>query len=376
MREEFCRAYGGEPASFDARCAGGHGCSTLAADTAWWFCDSQKCDVVYFFETGDRTFLKAHLRVPVGVKEKAGDRPLCYCFGHSVASIKEELRTKGRSNALEYIRAKMKAPGCRCETENPSGSCCLGSVAKGIKIAQEELTTNDSEREPAMTPSRPPSNRGELIAKIGTIFSAIMASACCWLPLVLLAVGVSGAGIAATLERYRPLFIVVTISFLAAAFYFTYRPRMIAGAGHGCCVPDSSAGGGGDAARCTTDRKGRFGMMAMNKVMLWAVTLLAVAFLLFPKYVGFVLASREAADEIVVESPLVANTTIAIEGMTCEGCAVALQRRLKEVPGVLNARVDYANKQVVVSTQSCCAFPTDEITQAVEDSGFVVVSLR
>jgi hypothetical protein len=34
-----------------------------------------------------------------------------------------------------------------------------------------------------------------------------MASSCCWLPLILLDVGVSGAGIVSTLEAYHPLFI-------------------------------------------------------------------------------------------------------------------------------------------------------------------------
>lgn len=373
LNEEFSREFSdGEQAFCDTKSNGDSGCSPLGDNTGWRFCDSQECDVVYFSETSDRTFLKSQLRVPVGVKEKAGDQPLCYCFGHSVGSIKHELRTKGRSDALEDIRAKMKDPGCRCETENPSGSCCLGSVAKGIKIAQEELTLNDSEIDPTGTPTRQPSNRGELIAKIGTVFSAIMASACCWLPLLLLAVGVSGVGIAATLETYRPLFIVVTFGFLAAAFYFTYRPKRTAtGTGHGCCSPASAAVGIANADCCDSAQKGRFGMMAMNKVMLWAVTVLAVAFLLFPNYVGFLLANRNTASKTVVESPLVANTNIAIDGMTCEACAVALQSRLKDVPGVLDARVDYANKQAVVSTESCCPFPKDDILKAIEESGFV-----
>ena len=112
-------------------------------------------------------------------------------------------------------------------------------------------------------------------------------------------------------------------------------------------------------------------MMAMNKVMLWAVTVLAVAFLLFPNYVGFLLANRDRASKTVVESPLVANTTIAIDGMTCETCAVALQSRLNGVPHVLNARVDYSNKQAIVSTESCCPFPKDDILKAIEESGFV-----
>jgi len=182
------------------------------ADAEYRFCHATDCDVVYY--GNGQTFTKSQLNVPVGIKETTGERPLCYCFGHSVASIKRELQTKGHSDALDDIRRKMENPGCRCETENPSGLCCLGSVTKGITTAQEELEMSEPVVPPTNKASHSLSSRGETIAKVGTVVSAIVASSCCWLPLVLLAVGVSGAGIASTLEAYRPLFIVVTFSFL------------------------------------------------------------------------------------------------------------------------------------------------------------------
>lgn len=111
-------------------------------------------------------------------------------------------------------------------------------------------------------------------------------------------------------------------------------------------------------------------MMTVNKVMLWGVTLLAVLFLFFPKYVSFFLESRKAESESTATSPLITKTTIAIEGMTCEGCSVALERAIKGVSGVLSAKVDYKNKQVVVSTEACCPFPKDEILKAVENAGY------
>ncbi len=318
--------------------------------------------MVYFAEEEDTQFTKSQLKVPVGVKETSGERPLCYCFGHSVGSIKEQLGVKGRSDALEDIRAKMKAPGCHCETSNPSGSCCLGSVTKGIRIAQEEMRMNDLNVTPAST-AKSSTGRGEKVAKIGTVVSAIMASACCWLPLLLLAVGVSGAGIAATLETYRPLFMVVTFGFLGAAFYFTYRPKKAAAeTGHDCCPTDSAVA---DDC-CAPTGKHRFNMMALNKVMLWGVTVLAVAFLFFPSYVGLLFGTNDAA--AVTED--MNRAVFQIEGMTCEGCATTVAQVIRQVPGIVAVDVNYEKGQAVVGVKPGNPIPKEEILTALKKAGY------
>lgn len=142
-----------------------------------------------------------------------------------------------------------------------------------------------------------------MIAKIGTVVSALMASSCCWLPVLLLAVGVSGAGIASALDAYRPLFMTVTFGFLGMAFYFTYRPRRAVNAAADCCsVPAEAIG------------KRRLNMMEFNKVMLWTVTLMAVVFLFFPQFVtGLIGMGR---DKLTAD---MTHTEIEIVGMTCYG---------------------------------------------------------
>jgi copper chaperone CopZ len=314
------------------------------AEAEYRFCDAKDCNVVYFGH--GRTFLKSQLKVAVGVKETGGERPLCYCFGHSIATIQEELRTKGRSDALEDIRKKMKDPGCACEVTNPSGSCCLGPVGRGMETARAELH--------GTTPGK---GRAETLWKAGTVLSAILASSCCWLPLVLLAFGVSGAGIAGALDAYRPLFIAATVVCLTAAFYFTYRPRRLAWASDDCCATASPAS------------KRRFTMMTMNKGMLWGVTLLAAAFLFFPNYMRFFLAGG-GTGQPAVNSPLIRTTTFSVEGMSCAGCSVLVEKSIKEVPGVLSVRVDYDRKRALVATEACCPVPVEPIVQALDKAGY------
>lgn len=114
--------------------------------------------------------------------------------------------------------------------------------------------------------------------------------------------GVSGAGMTQALETYRPVFMAVTFGFLGFAFYLTYRPRHAAGGTAADC--------GGPAV---TTGKWRFNMMTMNKVMLWAVTAIAVVFLFFPQYVTGLFAEDT---EITAD---MTRMVLRVEGMTCEG---------------------------------------------------------
>lgn len=101
------------------------------------------------------------------------------------------------------------------------------------------------------------------------------------------------------MERFRPLFMTVTFGFLGAAFYLTYRPRQ--------SPPDSAPEGSAPAA---TRGRSQSTIMTLNKLMLWAVTIIAIVFLFFPQAVTGLFAP---GDEFTADMD---RTVIAIEGMT------------------------------------------------------------
>ena len=71
------------------------------------------------------------------------------------------------------------------------------------------------------------SRRTGLVTVGGSVLAALIASACCWLPLLLVTFGVSAAGVSAQFESVRPYFLALTAVLLGAGFYFSYfRRRM------------------------------------------------------------------------------------------------------------------------------------------------------
>lgn len=100
----------------------------------WYFCKEPECDVVYFSDDG-RLIDKASLKTRVGVKENEAPRPVCYCFGHTVESIREEIERTGRSSVVAEVAAKVKAGDCACETLNPEGICCLADLGRAVNEA-------------------------------------------------------------------------------------------------------------------------------------------------------------------------------------------------------------------------------------------------
>jgi len=114
---------------------------TRLLDASYFFCRGMSCDVVYFTADGESVFTKPDLTVPVTQKDPGDAVPVCYCFGHTRASIYDEIRRTGTSTVVADITRRVQAGECACERTNPQGSCCLGNVSQAVKHGLAFFTT-------------------------------------------------------------------------------------------------------------------------------------------------------------------------------------------------------------------------------------------
>jgi hypothetical protein len=110
------------------------------------FCPEPECDVVYFDTRSDSVFRTTDLTVRVGVKAREDPVPLCYCFGYTLADIRQDLASRGTSDIPALITAEIKAGHCACEVKNPQGTCCLGNISQTIKNIPKPSSATLSKR--------------------------------------------------------------------------------------------------------------------------------------------------------------------------------------------------------------------------------------
>jgi hypothetical protein len=82
--------------------------------------------VVYFGED-DSTILSAEMRTVVGIKDPQNEMALsCYCFDVTHAEAQDHPAIK------QFVVEKTKSGACSCESQNPSGRCCLKDFPKKV----------------------------------------------------------------------------------------------------------------------------------------------------------------------------------------------------------------------------------------------------
>ena len=110
---------------------------TELRQSEYLFCPAQGCSIVYFSADGSQSFPETQLRERVYQKHRGDDDVfVCYCFRHTVGSIRRELAATQQSTVVATVTAGIKADQCACEVRNPQGNCCLGNVRAAVKQAQ------------------------------------------------------------------------------------------------------------------------------------------------------------------------------------------------------------------------------------------------
>ena len=221
------------------------------------------------------------------------------------------------------------------------GLCCRTDNGKGTpprKLLEDALHDR----------GLAPGNAG-LWAALGAVVSAVIASACCWLPLLLLAFGLSAAGASAAFEAFRPTVLLAAAVLLGSGFSLSYVRRPACATGEACAV--------------LNPRPRR-----SSRAMLWLAAAVALVVAFFPSYAGILSGGTGETAAAHGSSP--ETLTLTVEGMTCEGCSALVRKAVKDVRGVLSVQVDFARTQVVIATESCGPAPVEAILRALEKAGY------
>lgn len=115
---------------------------TKLGPTSYRFCHEPDCPTVYYAVDGSQVFDEAVLRERVYQKHPDDDDVLvCYCFRHTVGSIRAELLATGTSAVVDAVTTGIQAGQCACDIRNPQGTCCLGNVVALVARLRAELSS-------------------------------------------------------------------------------------------------------------------------------------------------------------------------------------------------------------------------------------------
>lgn len=199
-----------------------------------------------------------------------------------------------------------------------------------------------ADRESAATPS----DKGTVLSAGGAVLTAVVASACCWLPPTLLALGISAGSVGTFFAGFRPVFITLCVAFIGGAFFLAYNRKAR------------------EAAQCSVEDERR---RKRGRRAAWAAAAMAVISLGYPRYQG-VLAGAAPTDERAIATASVVDLNIS--GMTCEACATHIRDALTSVEGVNAASVSYASGAARVFVDPESMPLTQLLIDAVKTAGY------
>lgn len=185
-------------------------------------------------------------------------------------------------------------------------------------------------------------------AKQAGILSALLASACCIGPLLLVAIGL-GSG-AAIVGRYHWFLLIGGLVVLTWSWVKYLREK--------------------DACDCTHQpMQGRRGAL----ITLIAATVIVLGFvgLNVSRYVGAKPQADSAAARAV--APGLARVVVPVEGMTCATCEIAVRSAVQRVSGVKSVQVSVATNKASVDFDPAQT-GTEQIVGAINSTSYRAVA--
>lgn len=193
-------------------------------------------------------------------------------------------------------------------------------------------------------------------ALTGAVVAAVTASLCCILPLIAAVAGFTGSVASRFFEQCRPYLLAMTFTLLAAGFYLAYRR------------PREACEGGSACERTPIDR--------WNRAVLWFVAVFVIVLAAFPYYSGWIaraITKTKGPTEVKAQSSQ-AHAVLKIDGMDCSACALLIEEKLSQIPGVHHAEVSFQKKQAALNYDPRAVDPS-QFVKAITDAGYRVVGL-
>ncbi len=159
-------------------------------------------------------------------------------------------------------------------------------------------------------------------ARLGA-FSAILASACCLGPLLLIVLGLGSLGLGAAIGRYHWFFLAAGASILVFAWVKHLKEKV----------------------RCDCERRPMAGRKASLYSLLAASAL--VAFFMGVNIFGYAFRAPSSSPSISLRND-VQEVTLRVEGVSCVTCEWAVELALKDLPGVLSAEANVGTRSARV----------------------------
>jgi len=181
------------------------------------------------------------------------------------------------------------------------------------------------------------------------IISAILASACCLGPLLLVAIGLGGG--AAFFGRYHWLFLIGGIGVLTWAWAKYLREKTVCDCEH-------------------KSMKGR--NTALFTLLAATVIVLGFAGLNISRYVfptGGAAQMSGASGQQRALAPGLQRASIPVEGMTCATCEISVRSALNRVNGVKSVQVSVATHSATVDFDPAQA-NADQLVSAINSTGY------